>query len=101
MALPSKLTSYVAAQRPILAAVDDSGITKALLDSHRAAVTIPSGNTDALLDSLDRLRTDPQLVVDLVAGARKMGAAEFSNEQANAHVREFVRELASIEKMPG
>ena len=77
MALPSKLTSYVAAQRPILAAVDDSGITKALLDSHRAAVTIPSGNTDALLDSLDRLRTDPQLVVDLVAGARKMGAAEF------------------------
>jgi colanic acid biosynthesis glycosyl transferase WcaI len=98
MSLPSKLTSYVTARRPIVAAVDEHGITKALLDSHGAAVVAQSGDSEALLGALDRLRNDPTLVADVVAGAEKMAAAEFSTERARAGFREFVRELAAIRR---
>lgn len=94
MSLPSKLTSYVTARRPILAAVEDDGITKALLDSHSAAMTTPSGDVDALLTSLRQLAADPTMAHSLVEGAAKMGAAEFSAEDGRKGFREFVAGLA-------
>jgi colanic acid biosynthesis glycosyl transferase WcaI len=94
MSLPSKLTSYVTARRPILAAVEDGGSTKALLDTHGAAVTTPSGDAKALLAGLDRLRNDPDLVAEVVAGAQRMRAAEFGRQRATACVTQFVHELA-------
>jgi len=95
MSLPSKLTSYVTAHRPILAAVDSGGITKALLDSYGAAVTTQTGDANALLEALGRLRNDPGLVAEVVGGAEKMRVAEFGAEQARECVRNFVHDLAS------
>ncbi|MCZ8379278.1 glycosyltransferase family 4 protein [Mycobacterium sp. CPCC 205372] len=95
MSLPSKLTSYVTARRPILAAVDAAGITHSLLESHGAAMTVPSGNVTALLDAIDVLHSDGARAEDVIAGAQRMAAAEFSTEQAGSAIRRFVRELAS------
>jgi colanic acid biosynthesis glycosyl transferase WcaI len=95
MSLPSKLTSYVTARRPILAAVEVTGITKALLDSHGAALTTPSGDVNAMLDALRRLRSDRALADALVAGAQNMGTAEFSSDQGKATFRRFVGSLAA------
>lgn len=94
MSLPSKLTSYVTARRPVLAAVEDSGITKALLNSHGAALTTPSGDVDAMLAAVQRLRADPALADDLVVGAAKMGSAEFSADLGRTAFRAFVRSLS-------
>jgi hypothetical protein len=85
----------VTARRPILAAVDVGGITKALLDSYGAAVTAQSGDVKALLEALDRIRNDPGLVAEVIAGAEKMRVAEFGAERARECVRNFVLELAS------
>lgn len=94
MSLPSKLTSYVTARRPILAAVESNGITKALLDSHGAALTTPSGDVDAMLASLRRVAHDSAVVDDLLEGAARMGAAEFSPDRGKEAFRDFVAELA-------
>jgi glycosyltransferase involved in cell wall biosynthesis len=94
MSLPSKLTSYAAARRPILAAVDDGGITKALLKSYGAALTTPSGDAQALVSSLRTLSQDRELSAAIVAGAQDMAAAEFSDVRSRAAFRDFVRALA-------
>lgn len=93
MSLPSKLTSYVTARRPILAAVDDGGITKSLLESYDAALTTPSGNARAMLDSLEQLRHDDVRAAAVMTGAATMAAAEFSDARARAGFREFVAGL--------
>jgi colanic acid biosynthesis glycosyl transferase WcaI len=95
MSLPSKLTSYVTARRPILASVDEHGITKALLDSYGAAVMVPSGDPMAMLNALDRLCHDDALVAEVVAGAEDMGTAEFSADHGRVAFREFVASLGS------
>lgn len=95
MSLPSKLTSYVTAKRPILAAVDTQGITKALLDSYDAAVTVASGDPLAILNAVNRIRDDDALAAEVVAHAEKMGAAEFSGANGRAAFRDFVMSLAA------
>lgn len=59
MAVPSKLTSYFAAGRPVLAATDPSGITAEELRRAEAGVTVAAGDPQALLDAVLALRDDP------------------------------------------
>lgn len=101
MSLPSKLTSYVTAGRPILAAVEEAGITKALLDTHSAALTVPAGQPDAMLEALRRITSDTMLADRLVAAAVEMGAAEFSDGQGKSSFRRFVASLADREVVSG
>jgi glycosyltransferase involved in cell wall biosynthesis len=65
MSLPSKVTSYATAGRPIVAAVPDGGTTATELDRSGAAIRVEPGDPAALLDALARLRGDPDLVVRL------------------------------------
>lgn len=95
MSLPSKLTSYVTARRPILAAVDDGGISKTLLDSYEAALTVPNGDPQALLAGIRALEEDTALGTKLVTGAERMAAAEFGSERAHLSLQRFVRDLSS------
>lgn len=59
MAVPSKLTSYFSAGRPVLAATDASGITAEEIRRARAGVTVNAGDPRALLDAVLDLRADP------------------------------------------
>ena len=59
MALPSKITSYLAAGRPILAAVADGGAShRELLGTGGAAWTVPAGDPAALATALASLAQD-------------------------------------------
>ncbi|WP_082099036.1 glycosyltransferase [Demequina iriomotensis] len=49
MAVPSKLTSYFDAGRPVLAATDPFGITAAEVHAADAGVVVPSGDPEALV----------------------------------------------------
>lgn len=58
MAVPSKLTSYFAAARPVLAATDSTGITADEVRGAEAGVVVPAGAPSALLDAALALRAD-------------------------------------------
>jgi glycosyltransferase involved in cell wall biosynthesis len=59
MSLPSKLTSYLAAGRPVLAAVAVGGASeRELLATSGAAMTVPPGNPRALAAALSLLAND-------------------------------------------
>jgi len=51
MAVPSKLTSYFSAGRPVLAATDANGITAAEIRDSAAGIVVPAGDPAALLDT--------------------------------------------------
>lgn len=59
MAVPSKLTSYFAAGRPVLAATDATGITAQEVRSADAGLVVDAGDADALLKGVAALAADP------------------------------------------
>jgi colanic acid biosynthesis glycosyl transferase WcaI len=58
MSLPSKLTSYFAAGRPIVAAVPDRGATAAEVRRSGAGIVVPVGDPRSLIEAVAHLRTD-------------------------------------------
>jgi len=67
MAVPSKLTSYFSAGRPVLAATDLTGITAEELRNAGAGVVVPAGDPHALIEGVRAIASDP-------ARAREYGA---------------------------
>jgi colanic acid biosynthesis glycosyl transferase WcaI len=70
MSLPSKLTSYFAARRPIIAAVPEEGASAAEIERSGAGLVIPAGDIEGLLTALARLRGDESLVEKLSIAGR-------------------------------
>lgn len=58
MAVPSKLTSYFDAGRPIVAATDLGGITAEEVSRSGAGIAVPAGDPEALLATALRLSND-------------------------------------------
>jgi len=61
MSVPSKLTSYFKARKPILAATDSTGFTAVELAASGAGVCVPADRPDMLLREALRLGSDKQL----------------------------------------
>ncbi|OJV98173.1 MAG: glycosyltransferase WbuB [Microbacterium sp. 67-17] len=59
MAVPSKLTSYFQAERPVIAATDPSGITAAEVRAADAGLVVPAGDPEALRNAALELRANP------------------------------------------
>jgi colanic acid biosynthesis glycosyl transferase WcaI len=66
MAVPSKLTAYFDAGRPVVAATDPEGITAAEVTAAGAGVVVPAAEPRRLLDAVMAIGADPQ-------GARQYG----------------------------
>ncbi|MGN7188372.1 glycosyltransferase [Microbacterium enclense] len=58
MAVPSKLTSYFASGRPVLAATDATGITAQEVVAAEAGIVVEAGRAEAILDGAKRLAAD-------------------------------------------
>lgn len=80
MSLPSKLTSYCAAGRPVLAAVGATGATAEALRATGAGVVVPPGAPDALVDAALGIIADP--VEAAARGARGRAHADASSARA-------------------
>ena len=85
MSLPSKLTSYFAAGRPIVAAVPPDGATAREVLRSGAGVIVPIGDADALNGVVARLREDPEWAGKLGAAGRRYSEAAL--DFASARVR--------------
>lgn len=60
MAVPSKLTSYMDAAKPILAATDPDGITASEIRAANAGVVVRAGDPQTLLSAAISLAGDPE-----------------------------------------
>ncbi len=93
MSLPSKLTSYLSAGRPVLAAVPESGWTAAVLEASGAAVRVAPDDAPALVDAALALAADPDGRAERAAAARRYAADRYGAEPALARYADAVREL--------
>ncbi|MDQ2853397.1 MAG: WecB/TagA/CpsF family glycosyltransferase, partial [Chloroflexota bacterium] len=85
MSLPSKLTSYFAAGRPIVAAVPPDGSTAREVLRSGAGVIVPIGDADELNRAVARLKEDPEATQTLGAAGRRY--AESTLDLARARKR--------------
>lgn len=93
MSLPSKLTSYFAAGRPVLAAVAPSGVTADEVRRSGAGIVAPAENAEALLESLERILGDQELGERLARAGREYAVTHLAQGAALARVETFIADL--------
>ena len=78
MSLPSKVTSYLAAGRPIVAAVAPGGATATLVARSGAAILTDAGDPAGILGAIASIRDDPAAAAPRPRGAsiRRSGTLE-------------------------
>jgi colanic acid biosynthesis glycosyl transferase WcaI len=87
MSLPSKLTSYLGASRPVLAAVSAGGATARELErTGGAALVVPAGDPSALAAAVRELRDDPR---------RRARMAE----RAGAYAKQELGQVAAMKRL--
>jgi glycosyltransferase involved in cell wall biosynthesis len=95
MSLPSKLSSYCAAGRPIVAAVDPSGATATMLRATGAGVLIPPGDAHALNSASLDLLGDPAALTECCASGKAFAVRRFGPDSAMAEYRQWLSDLLS------
>ena len=93
MSLPSKLTTYFASGRPIVAAVPDGGATATEVHRSGAGVVVPVGDPDALLGAMANLRGQPGATETLGAAGRAYAAATLGESAAMDRVDRLIDRL--------
>lgn len=93
MSLPSKLTSYCAAGRPIVAAVRSDGATYREIQRTGAALAVPAGDPEALLGAITCLRDDPAEAARLGAAGVNYAATTLGSSEGLERGRRFVERL--------
>lgn len=82
MAVPSKLTSYFSAGRPVLAATDPNGVTAAEVWDSGAGVVVSAGDPEALLGTAVRLADSMEFGLRLGHSGRHYAERLLSRERA-------------------
>ena len=95
MSLPSKLTAYFAAGRPIVAAVPASGESAREVRRSGAGFVVPAGEPQRLLEAVERLRTEPMVGAELGAAGPAHAEANTSAAICIARAMAFVDTIAA------
>lgn len=94
MAVPSKLTSYFSAGKPILAASEADGYTAGEVAASGAGICVPPGRPDLLLSEASRLGGDHDLAERLAASGRRYCENRLSERSALDRYEQWVLDLA-------
>lgn len=94
MSVPSKLTSYFKAGRPVLAAVDPSSYAAFEIESAGAGVCIPPERPDLLVAEALRIGADRTLATRLGAAGRDYSDQRLSQQASINRYEEWVHWLA-------
>jgi glycosyltransferase involved in cell wall biosynthesis len=97
MSLPSKLTSYFAAGRPIVAAVPPGGSSAREVSRSGAGLVVPAADPVALLAALGRLRSEPDLVQELSSAGPAFARSHTSADACLARGMAFVDAIAGLD----
>ena len=93
MSLPSKLTSYLYSERPVIAAVPRGGATWKFLEG--IAELVEAGNPKALADSMIKLQNDPAKMEKLAKDGLAFAKANLEPSVGRAKYLEWVQKLLS------
>lgn len=99
MSLPSKLTSYFVAGRPVLAAGPPNGATALEVDHSGAGITVRSEDPTALLGALDRLSQDKDLRDQLIASGPRYAASHLSSRASLERMERLLERLMEPRKL--
>jgi glycosyltransferase involved in cell wall biosynthesis len=94
MSLPSKLTSYFPAGRPVVAAVSADSETAREIEAAEAGSVVAPEDPAALRDALVALRRDPSAAAAVGESARRYAETHLSAEASLARHEQFVRAVA-------
>ena len=94
MSLPGKLTSYVVAERPIVAAVPAGGATAEEVSRSGAGLVTPVGDPAALLDAIQRVISDPKLAAEMADAGSAYARDMLDPSRCLAQYRDFVVDVA-------
>lgn len=92
MSLPSKLTAYFAARRPIIAAVPPQGSTAREIMRSGAGVIVPISNAVELNAVVGRLRGDPGLAQSLATAGRAYAQSVLDFETARTRIDQLLEQ---------
>jgi colanic acid biosynthesis glycosyl transferase WcaI len=93
MSLPSKLTAYCAAGRPIVAAVRTDGATYGEITRSGAGLLVETDRPEHLLEEIDRLNRDPYLGHRLAEAGLSYASESLAAPAALARGEELVGRL--------
>lgn len=96
MSLPSKLTSYFLAGRPVLAAVAIEGATARFLNDTGTGLTVPAGEPQLLLDALNHLLGDPALQAALPTAATNFALEHLTASHSLTKFEPFLTRLMGV-----
>jgi colanic acid biosynthesis glycosyl transferase WcaI len=94
MAVPSKLTSYFAAERPVIVATDAGSITAEEVEVAGAGIRVDAGDPSALLDAVLDLGSDPSRAALLGKSGGSFQKRVLSQSNAISHYAEIINSLA-------
>jgi glycosyltransferase involved in cell wall biosynthesis len=95
MSLPSKITSYCAAARPILAATSSGGATAEAVRATGSGVIVEPGNPSALNTAVLELIADRQTAGRLARNGRNYAASHLAEERAMSQYDAWVAALVA------
>lgn len=98
MSLPSKVTSYLATGRPILAAVDAAGTTHGYLQERGVAHLVPAGDAEAILRGVEALRNGGVDDQEMAIRRAEVVREELSAEAASLRYQRFAADLWRISR---
>lgn len=93
MSIPSKLTSYFVAGRPVVAAVAPDGVTAGEIRRAGAGVVVPAEDPLALLEAIERVLADPQLSVQLGRSGAAYAREHLTAQAGLTRAEQFVAGL--------
>jgi colanic acid biosynthesis glycosyl transferase WcaI len=95
MSLPSKLTSYLAAGRPVIAALSPASDAAQEIRDTGTGVVVPPDQPDALLNSISEVAADLQLQTRLSTAAQEYAKSTLTAEQALAGLESMVEAVVT------
>jgi colanic acid biosynthesis glycosyl transferase WcaI len=94
MSLPSKLTSYFAAGRPVVTAASMESETADEMDAAGAGIVVPPDDPAAMRDAIHALKDDPMRAERCAESARAYAGSTLSSAAALAEYERFIAFLA-------
>lgn len=95
MSVPSKLTSYFAAGRPVVACTDPRSGAAALVEASGGGVIVRSGDAPEVLETIEKLAGDPERAEQMGQAGQEYAATELSGPRSLARYAEWVEALAA------
>jgi putative colanic acid biosynthesis glycosyltransferase WcaI len=93
MSLPSKLTAYFAAGRPIVAAVPAGSETASEVEAAGAGIVVPPGKPEALINAILELRSDPHRREAFGRNGREFASTHLTAESVLPSYESFVERI--------